>query len=198
MEQAAAERIAESKQPGEVDLFVVNPVPLISNIRNPVILQRCIELLIELQMEIRSNGFDEGRDLLLLKRIYGEPSNLHLQPSLIDEYSIWFETATAPEEKREAEGYYTPEECTQRFLRETGKEINKLKKQQRQRDLIESKRMTVESLLQRVPDTSVLDRLLRSRNSLEREFYRLQAEYDRAQRIRKGQPLAPQLDVKIS
>jgi hypothetical protein len=31
-----------------------------------------------------------------------------------------------------------------------------------------------------------------------REFYRLLAQYERAQGIRKGQPLPPQLDVKIS
>ena len=104
--------------------------------------------------------------------------------------------ALVPEEEKE--GYLTPEECKREVLREIGTEIKRLEQYQRQQELVESKRSKVGMLLRLVPDSSVLERLLRSRNSLEREFYRLLAQYERAQRIRKGQPLPPQLEVKIS
>jgi hypothetical protein len=40
--------------------------------------------------------------------------------------------------------------------------------------------------------------MIRYGNSLERAFDRMLSQYDRAQRMRKGQPPPPQLDVKIS
>jgi hypothetical protein len=47
-------------------------------------------------------------------------------------------------------------------------------------------------------DVGGLDRLVRYESSLERAFDRTLTQLERAQRIRRGQPLPPQLDVKIS
>ena len=44
----------------------------------------------------------------------------------------------------------------------------------------------------------VVDIHQRYASSLERALDRMLTQYERAQRIRKGQPLPPQLDVKIS
>ena len=195
-EEAEAQRIIQSGEPGVMEVAALQAVDLISYIHNPLILARVIELLGELRMGIKTIGFDEDQDGVILKRIYGEPSSPHFRHMLNDEYSILHKMALVPEEEKE--GYLTPRECKQRFLRAISTEIKRLEQYQRQQELIESKRRKVAMLLRLVPDSSVLERLLRSRNSLEREFYRLLAEYDRAQRIRKGQPLPPQVDVKIS
>jgi hypothetical protein len=56
----------------------------------------------------------------------------------------------------------------------------------------------VEILWQNVPDSPRLDRLFRYGSSLERDFDRTLSHLERAQRIRKGQPLPPQMDVKVS
>jgi|SRR5665213_3301903 len=197
-ERSEAEEIGQSLEAGKVDMFAREPVALISNIHNPVVIQRCIELLVELRRGIETNGFDKERDRLVLKRIYGESSNPHLQDTLNDEYSFWLKAAQAAKEQKESEEYYTRAECQKIVLRVIGAEIKWLKEYLEQLELIEHKRRQVEILRQRVPESLALDRLLRYRNSLEREFYRLLAEYDRAQRVRKGLPLPPQLDVKIS
>jgi hypothetical protein len=195
-EEAEARTIIQSGEFGAMETVAFHAVDLISYIHNPLILARVIELLRKLRMGIKTNGFDEYQDGVILKRIYGEPSSPHFRHLLNDEYSILLEMALVPEEEKE--GYLTPRECKQKFLREISTEIKRLEQYQREQELIESKRSKVALLLRLVPDSAVLDRLLRSRNSLEREFYRLLAEYDRAQRIRKGQPLPPQVDVKIS
>ena len=92
----------------------------------------------------------------------------------------------------------TPEQCKRNVLRPIGAEINRLKQYNEKHESIESKRMEVEILRQRVPASPGLDRMLRYRNSLEREFDRLLTQYERLQRMRKGQRLPPQVDVKIS
>jgi hypothetical protein len=86
-------------------------------------------------------------------------------------------------------------------LREIDAEIARLK-QKRQDDekceSIESEKRRLEILRQRVPDSPRTDQLLQYMNSLRRAIERFLTLYERAQRIRKGQPLPPELDVKIS
>jgi hypothetical protein len=49
-----------------------------------------------------------------------------------------------------------------------------------------------------IPGQEVSDRLIRYEAHLSREFDRTLNQLERLQRIRKGQPLPPQFDVKIS
>jgi len=58
--------------------------------------------------------------------------------------------------------------------------------------------MEVEILQQRIPDSPAMDQLFRYMICLERAFDRMLTQHDRAQRIRRGQPLQPRVDVKIS
>jgi len=127
-----------------------------------------------------------------LKRIYGESSNPHLQDTLNDEYSFWLKAARAAKEEQDTRAKYQ-----KIVLRDISAEIKWLKQYLEQHELIEYKRTQVEILRQRVPESLAPDRLLRYRNSLEREFYRLLAEYDRAQRVRKGLPMPPEVDVNL-
>ena len=49
-----------------------------------------------------------------------------------------------------------------------------------------------------IPGQEVSDRLLRYETHLSREIDRILNRLERLQRMRKGQPLPPQVDVKIS
>ncbi len=200
MQQEGAEQISQSQQAGTgagLD-FTLELVGLIWNIQNPDIIDRCLELLAELGQGIKDNGLDEENDGLLLKRIYGNPARPHLRPTLQDEYLTWFETASVTEQERAREGYATPEQCRQHVSREIDAEINRLKQYQKKSESIESERRKVEILRQSVPDSRALDRLLRYENSLERAFDRTLTQLERLQRVRKGQPLPPELDIKVS
>jgi hypothetical protein len=172
--------------------IVPESVGLIWSIENPEVVARCVEILLELQQRIKDNGFDRTEDEFLLKIIYGDQGVAHLRQTLHDKYLTWFITAEVTEETRAQEGYDTPEQCKNNLLQEVGAEIRRLEQDREKRKSIEFERRQVEILRQRVPDSSGLDRLLRYATALERAFDRMLTQFDRAQRIRKGQPSPPE------
>ncbi|MGA7792670.1 MAG: hypothetical protein WCA19_06480 [Candidatus Acidiferrales bacterium] len=115
-------------------------------------------------------------------------------PQAPAEFPDCFGSAVEATVERKKNGYATPEECKAELLRQVASEINYLIRYQK----IESKRREVEILRQRVPDSPGLDRLLRYESTLERAFDRTLTQLERAQRMRKEQPLPPQLDIRIS
>jgi hypothetical protein len=131
-------------------------------------------------------------------KIFGDPDVPHMARTLHYFYLYHLGAARLTEEERARGGHATPEQCKKNTLRDIDAEICRLILFLEKREPIESERMEVEILRQRVPDSRGLDRLLRYESSLERTFDRTLAQLERAQRIRKGQPLPPQLDVKIS
>jgi hypothetical protein len=186
-EEVEAEEISGNRSDG-----------LIWNIQNPYVRERCKELLVKLHDGIQTDGLGWSQASSTLQTIYGDTHRPHLRPTLYEAFWAWLRTATLSETERQEKGYATREQCEQEVLRQITAEINYLKHYQDKRESIESKRKEVEFLRQRVPDSPAMDRLLRQENSLERAFDRLLTQYERAQRMRKGQPLPPQLDVKIS
>jgi hypothetical protein len=77
------------------------------------------------------------------------------------------------------------------FLSSLNQEIKRLKSYKSEPALIESLRGNVTYAPQ-------LDRLLRYESSLERAFDRTLNQLERLKRIRKGQPVPPTLNVKVS
>jgi hypothetical protein len=198
MEQKEAETISREVQPAtNIDLSF-GPVGLIWNTQNPVVLERSKELLIELWQRIETDGLDEPRDKPDLETIYGDARRLHLRPTFYDWYTRWFLTAKLPESERQKRGYATPEQCKDATLEAITDEITRLKRYQKRNESIESDRMKLEILRKGVPNFQELDHLLRYETSLERAFDRTLTQLERLQRIRKGQPIPPQVDVKIS
>ena len=169
---------------------------LIWNIRNPDILERCLELLCELRQEIRSSGLEKERDTSILRKIYG--SDEHLRENLRESYLLWVAAAEAPEEERQREGFATPEQCKENVLSEIQAEIRRLQNYRREQAAIESERTNLETLRRKVPESVKLDRLLRYEASLERAFDRTLNQLERMQRLRRGQPVAPRIDVNVS
>ena len=169
---------------------------LLSNIRDPDVLKRCLELLAELRYGIETAGFQQQRDSSILEKIYG--ANAYSRDRLRDDYSVWFDTAQASEEERVREGYATPEECKQNVLDGIDDEIRRFKASHKKRLILESQKNEIELLLRTVPEPAWLDRILRYEASLERAFDRSLGQLERLQRLRQGQPVAPRVDVTIS
>ena len=187
--------MAKRRIPREVKSYVERPC-LIPEIQNPEILVYCLKLLSDLQNGIKSRGFSKDSDSSILTIIYGP--NLSLHGTLLGRYSAWLNTSTTPEEERQRNRYATPEECKNRMLSEIDVEIRRLRDYRQEQAEKESERTKLEILRRKVPESAKLDRLLRYETSLERAFDRTLTQLERAQRIRKGQPLPPQLDVKVS
>ncbi len=187
--------MAKRRIPGEVKSSVEISC-LIPEIQNPEILEYCLKLLLDLQNGIKSRGFSKDIDSSILAIIYGPKMNLH--ETLPRRYSVWCNISTTPEEERQRNGYSTPEECKNRVLSEIEVEIRRLRDYRQEQAEKEYERTKLEILRRKVPESGNLDRLLRYETTLERAFDRTLSQLERAQRIRKGQPLPPQVDVKIS
>ena len=169
---------------------------LVPEIQNPEILDYCVELLVELKGLINSRGFDEKYDRSVLEIIYGAHSTLH--GTLRNRYSIFFNTSQASKEERKLKGYLTPEKCKVKVMSEIDDEIQRFRNYRQERASMEAERTKLEILRRNVPESEKLDRLLRYETSLERAFDRTLTQLERAQRMRKGQPLLPQLEIKHS
>ncbi len=173
---------------------------LISRVLSPEGLKHCLEILAELRERIQANGFDEKQDRALLREIYGDPTGPYFRNTLYDKYLILLETARVTEEERAHEEYPPPEYCRAVVLCQIEVEVAKLKKRYQRnekRESIETEKKELEILRQQVPDSPGLDRLLRYLNNLERSLDRMLTQYERAQRLRMGQPLPPRLELNV-
>jgi hypothetical protein len=170
---------------------------LIPEMQNPEILEYCVELLLGLQRRIKSLGFvQEEYDRSILQTIYGAVSNLH--GTLLNSYYGWLKISRVSEEERQRTGSPTPEQCKDALVSQIDAEIRRFRDYRQEQAEKESERTKLEILRRKVPESEKLDRLLRYETSLERAFDRTLTQLERAQRMRKGQPLLPQLEVKHS
>jgi hypothetical protein len=178
---------------GEVDLLDTEP-GLIWNVRNPVIVGRCLELLLELQHEIKAGGFEHKRDTAFLKKIYG--TNNHLRKTLYQSYFEWAETSKLKKESQR-QGFVTAEEFKKFFLSRMAKEIRRLRDYQREHTSVESERMKLEVLRRNVSGPESCEHLRKNEVTLLKELDRIMNLLDRMQRLRRGQPVAPRIDVNL-
>jgi hypothetical protein len=167
---------------------------LIWNVRNPVIVGRCLELLLELQREIKAAGFEGERDTAILKTIYG--TNDHLRKTPYQSYIEWAETSQLKQE-RHLQGFPSAEEFMKYFLSGMSKEIRRLRDYQREQASVESERMQLEVLRRNVPGPESCEHLRRYEVTLLKELDRIVNLLDRMQRLRRGQPVAPRIDVTL-
>jgi hypothetical protein len=171
---------------------------LARRIENPVILERCLELLAELRQGIAERGFNQERDWEILTQLYGNRDEESVQETFFDTYEVWRCTSEVSEEERERKGYATPEECKEDVLGEIDHEVHRLKAYKKRRASVESARAKLEVLRRRIPDTPESERLLRYEASLERSFERTLSQLERLQRMRLGHAVPPPLKVELS
>ncbi len=173
---------------------------LIATIDRPDDLEFCFELLTDLRQGISERGFDEKDDMRLLNRIYDNSDRCHPGPTLKDEYLTCLCTSRITDEERDGKDFAPPDVCKSVVLEKIDAEIARLKEyrlEEKRSKEAAIERAKLEMLQQRVPDSPGQERFLRYLQSLRREFECWWALYERAQRIRKGQPLPPQLDIKV-
>lgn len=173
---------------------------LIWHIENPVILNRCLELLEKVLEGVKSEGLLKNPEEVdsTLKQIYGSAQREHLMETLYAEYRAWRMTAEAKPKERERGGFASPEECKVIVIREIKAEIERLKNRQVESSAFESKRIELEALRQAVPDSPGFERLMRYETSLERQFDRTLSQLERIQRMRKGQNIPPPIKLDVA
>jgi len=175
----------------------LNNEGLIRKPDNPDVLERCLDLLSELQAQIKKKGFNVEYDKVILEKVYGDRDDNRLREDLYGSYVVWQNTSETSEEERVRENYASPEQSQQNIIQEIEKEIRRLKRYQKERASIETARTRLEVLSRSVPDATGLDRLLRYDASLERAFDRTLSQLERLQRMRLGRPVPPRIEVKV-
>lgn len=171
---------------------------LIRKIHNPIVLERCLELLAQLRAQVEGDGFSPACDKSILETIYGSRDENRLREDLFDSYESWLDTSQTPKEERVCEGYASPGQCRKNVLVDIDQEIHRLECDQKERATAQTERTKLEIASWNVPDSSGLDRLLRYETSLERAFDRTLSQLERLQRMRSGQPVPPKLEVRHS
>jgi hypothetical protein len=172
----------------------------VSQIANPEVIDKCLELLQELHGNIENKGFEEKSDKAILTRLYGNPEwNSRAEKTLPDFYSACLLNvirSTASDGKQSESD--RPEQYKNYFLAKISEQIEEFNFQKIDRALIEAHRTDVELHRRSVPDTSKLDRLIRYESHLERNLDRTLSQLERLQRMRKGQPVPPTLNLNVS
>jgi hypothetical protein len=177
---------------GTVSTSLDSEPRLIWKISNPEILLLCLELLLQVRDDVKFSGFDRKRHSEILVRLYG--SNTHLRKTLYQSFVAWVDIVELSEEERARLSCPYPEACVKLFLSEISKEIRRIQHY----DSMETERMKLEILRRNIPESKRLDRLLKYEASLERSFDRALNQLERMQRLRRGQPVAPRIDVNVS
>src|SRR5712691_2325705 len=189
-EQEAAETVCS--------LAPLNRCGLMRAIATPRVFECCLRFLGDLHRGIQKFGFRPKQDAILLQAIYGTRDRVRLGLDLYDSYEIWLQIAETSEQERERKEYMSPAECRMIFSEEIDKEVRRIKRDQKARASIETARMQLEIVCRNVPDGPGLDRLLRYEASLERTLDRTLSQLERLQRMRRGQPVLPKLEVRHS
>jgi hypothetical protein len=158
--------------------------------------EAAINRLEKIKTCIERDNFNKQNDKVIktiLVRLYGNSGvdTGAKKTTLLDIYSRCLDTALSNASAGENSESPSPEECVATFLSSLNREIKRLKSYKREPALIESLRGNVTYAPQ-------LDRLLRYESSLERAFDRTLNQLERLKRIRKGQPVPPTLNVKVS
>jgi hypothetical protein len=181
--------------PEELHVLHIGPTQLIDHKENPEILERCVTLLLGLKVRIIIRGFDRAFDTDVLAAIYGINRPIK---TLLNSYSVWYETSLVSEEERQRRGYASPAVCKQRVLEDIDDEIARLLEYQKMQQSVTSKRANLARIRLRVPHSPDLDRFLRYMASLDRSLDRTLNQLERLQRMRLGQSVPPPLQVNLS
>jgi hypothetical protein len=145
-------------------------------------------------LAIELRGFCPSLDEEVLAMLFGEAKITESRVL----YSVCTDPSFLPRDEKFKEFHIPPGARKTNFLgylqykRDSLKHLGKLIE-----DFSKQKAKT-ESISGGVPKAPRLDRLLRCSASLERDFDRTLSQLERLQRIRKGQPVPPTLNVNVS
>ncbi len=168
---------------------------LMSRYENPLILKRIVELLKTLCFSVKLRGFNPESDSWILKMVFGESKVC--EPMLVV-YSLCSDPGTLVKDKEFKEFDLPPEGRKEKFLEMLNEYIAKLDGIPKVAKYISDRAGRLERLCSVVPETPRLDRLLRYEANLDRSLDRTLSQLERLQRMRLGQPVAPELKVRHS
>lgn len=155
-----------------------------------------IQLLTFFRDRIQKCGFQEGEEPWLLKKLYGFDHNGEVPYGLFDEYKTFWKQSEESRDGNENPG--PSDEPRRKMIQALNREIKRLKNRKSQQITLDD--MTQEYRLNatQVPPPAAMDHLVRYEAHLIRDIHRILNELERLQRMRRGQPAPPTLNVNVS
>jgi len=142
---------------------------------------------------VATNGFTEKSRLF--RKLYGQDQDGETPYGLRSQYETHATTA-----RQAVEGGDTAKDAQLRQSMVTliDREIERLTKLEKELEAADLQRVAYKTAGSLIPGAEVSDRLIRYETHLTREIERILNRLERLQRMRKGQSVAPQVDVNIS
>jgi hypothetical protein len=159
---------------------------------NPVIRERCLDLLEALKTMIEIRAFNPSRDDPILRLVFGEGT--------ISEFRMIYDVCHSPGTlaKEFKEFDLPPEERKVKFLEILRDQIERIKHIGKVRDDLAASKERLKAGCAQVPQPATVDRLLTYETILNRAIEKTLNQIEHLQRIRKGQPVPPTLNVNLS
>jgi hypothetical protein len=185
----------ERQKASQADISkLTNMYGLIESQENPLILKRIVHLFLSLQCSIMTRGFEPVEDKEIIRKIYGTEGDT--------EFRLVYVLCSDPTQERMpkilARFDLPPEERKEEFIEYIQQEIDRLLRYEKVVEERAREQRKLEIRSGGVPEASRLDRLLRYNANLERGFDRTLNQLERIQRIRRGQPVAPTVNLHVS
>jgi hypothetical protein len=169
---------------------------------NPEALEGCLALLVQLRDTIEADGFQNKLAETILTKLYGDFQKIDQaedwQQGLRHSFWVWSNAAAIPEEKHQALGLPSPQICKDSMLTDVENEIKRLERYKKAQAAVLNSKLELESRRHYVPDAAGLDRLLRYETTLDRAIERVLNQLERLQRMRRGQPVPPPINLNIT
>ena len=163
---------------------------------NPRLIQEAISILRLLRKKIELSGFEKDDDPRLLRKLYGLDHDGAVPFSLWRFFAVYSKLAT--EGPNGNENPNSLDELQKEAIRLFDKEIETLESLAELLESANGEKRAYESTAAMIPSADVIDRLVRYEAHLSREFDRNLNQLERVQRIRRGQPGPPTLNLNIT
>lgn len=171
---------------------------LLLGTQNPQVLNRAADLLAGLKGCIEKRGFDPRTDLPTLEKVYGHFETGDPLGGTLRSYTSLSQLMGLQGGEQKLQKDDISVACAHAFMKKLDEETCRLRKLAEEYAEIEIKRLEVVRETKLIPDSLSIDRFLRYEAALERTFYRTLSQLEREQRMRRGQPVLPNLEVDLN
>jgi hypothetical protein len=162
---------------------------------NHFVLGKGIELLQEIRSSVEARGFNVAKDRDVLKKLYGIDSDGKARSGL---FSFYLLAASCASVRHEGKQNTDPDALKKHMIELLDEEIRALTALRNAVLDLERERRKYRVAQALFSCQAAMDLYIRYDTHMSRETDRLLNQLERLQRMRKGQPPPPQLDVKIS
>jgi len=162
---------------------------------NPFLVQEAIRILTKMRKHLKESGFDQNIGSFLLKKLYGTDHDGEPPGGLYRQFETLLFFTTMAQNKNESA---VVETLKNTMVECFNIEIEWLESQEFMRKNVQDLKGKFQALADLIPRQDAMDRLVRYECHMSREFDRVLNQLERVQRMRKGHPPSPTLNVNVS